>query len=216
MSCHDPHISRVDFFRTKCLVCHSQVKYAAQHYPSNPDCTNCHMPRTGAQNIPHIAWTDHRIRQHPNQPDLAAVPTKTRELVPILTENSSPRDFALAYYNLVVVKGLTAERPRAWQMLLAAERSDPNDLAVLRALGITAELNRDDAHARNYYVAVLKKNPDNLAAGTNLGTLLANSGDLEAAATLWKQTFRQNADIPELGQNLARAQCTLGQKDAAE
>jgi Flp pilus assembly protein TadD len=62
----------------------------------------------------------------------------------------------------------------------------------------------------------LKETPENLAAGTNLGTLLAKSGDLEAAATLWQQTFRQNADIPELGQNLAKAQCMLGQKEAAE
>ena len=221
MNCHDPHISpaaeeRVDFFRTKCLACHAQIKYKTQHYSSSPDCTSCHMPRTGAQNIPHVAWTDHRIRQHPNQPDLAAVPNHARELIPILTEKSSQRDLALAYYNLVVVKGLTAERPRAWQMLIAAERSDPDDLAVLRALGITAELNGDDSHAKNYYLAVLKKTPENLAAGTNLGTLLAKSGDLEAAATLWQQTFRQNADIPELGQNLAKAQCMLGQKEAAE
>jgi predicted CXXCH cytochrome family protein len=221
MSCHDPHTSpsaeeRVSFFRAKCLTCHTQVKYATQHYNSNPDCTSCHMPRTGAQNIPHVAWTDHRIRQHPDQPDLAAATTQAQELVPILTDKSSPRDLALAYYNLVVVKGLAVERPKAWQMLIAAERSDPDDLAVLRALGITAELNGDDNDAKNYYLAVLKRDPENLPAGTNLGTLLAKGGDVEAAAARWQQTFRQNADIPELGENLAKAQCLLGRKDAAE
>jgi Flp pilus assembly protein TadD len=66
-------------------------------------------------------------------------------------------------------------------MLTAAEQSDPDDLPLLRALGITAELNGDDSHAQTYYRAVLKKDPENLAAVTNLGTLLARAGDLEAA-----------------------------------
>jgi len=221
MTCHNPHASptaeeRTNFYRAKCLTCHAQDKYVAEHYVATRDCTSCHMPKTGAQNIPHVAWTDHRIRQHPGQPDLETVPARTPELIPILASTSKSRDLALAYYNLVVVKGLTTERSRAWQMLSVAEKSDPEDPAVLRALGIIAQLNQDDAHAKTYYQDVLKKDPENLTAATNLGTLLARAGDLQAAADSWQRAFRQNADIPALGQNLAKAQCMLGSKEAAE
>ena len=221
MTCHNLHASptaeeRTDFYRAKCLTCHTQDKYVAAHYVATRDCTSCHMPRTGAQNIPHVAWTDHRIRQHPNQPDLQSLPSLTPELVPILAGPNIARDLALAYYNLVMVEGLTTEKPRAWRMLIAAEKSDPDDPAVLRALGITAQLNQDDAHAEIYYRDVLKKDPENLAAGTNLGTLLAKAGNLQEAANSWQRAFNQNADIPALGQNLAKVQCMLGAKEAAE
>ena len=70
-SCHDPHYTpapqeRAAFYRGKCLACHSDAAFAASHHPENPDCTSCHMPRSGAENIPHVAWTDHRIRRIPD------------------------------------------------------------------------------------------------------------------------------------------------------
>ena len=57
--------------------------------------------------------------------------------------------------------------------------------------------------------------PENYVAGTNLGTLLAAGGDLEAAASLWKAAFANNQDVPELGQNLAAVECRLGDKAGA-
>jgi predicted Zn-dependent protease len=68
----------------------------------------------------------------------------------------------------------------------------------------------------NYCQDVLKKDPESQAAATNLGTLLARAGNLQAAADSWQRAFRQNADIPAFGQNLAKAQCMLGSKEAAE
>src|SRR3954465_14713014 len=60
-SCHDPHYTpkpsqKAAFFRNKCVACHNQPEFAGTHHPENKDCTSCHMPRTGAENIPHVAW----------------------------------------------------------------------------------------------------------------------------------------------------------------
>jgi hypothetical protein len=64
MSRHDPHYTpkpqeRAEFYRKKCLAGHTVATFATAHHLGNPDCTSCHMPRTSAENIPHVAWTDH-------------------------------------------------------------------------------------------------------------------------------------------------------------
>jgi tetratricopeptide (TPR) repeat protein len=218
MNCHDPHRSpiaeeRTAFYRSKCLSCHTKPKYAAAHYPSNPDCTSCHMPKTGAKNIPHVAWTDHRIRQHPDDAANTTVAGEM-ELVPILPGSSS-RDLALAYYNLAV-NGNTAAKPHATALLTAAAESAGGDEAVLRALGILSEWNGDNARSKELYRAILERDPDSLTATTNLGTLLAKSGYLQAAAALWRPAFTRNEDILGLGENLSTLECLLGDKDRSK
>lgn len=216
MSCHDPHRSpaldeRAAFYRGKCLACHTQPKYATTHYSSNPDCISCHMPKTGAKNIPHVAWTDHRIRQHPDRDDSGATVLSTgMDMTPMLP-GSSARDLALAYYNLAV-NGVTSERPRATALLAATAQSSTGDEEVLRALGILSEWNGDSARSEQFYRAVLALDPNSLTATTNLGTLLAKSGDLQGAAALWRPAFARNEDILGLGQNLATLECLLGDK----
>jgi hypothetical protein len=227
MNCHDPHRSpapeeKAAFYRGKCLACHTQATYAVAHYASNPDCASCHMPKTGAKNIPHVAWTDHRIRQQPLKDDAVdyavddtpgSDPGGKRELTPILP-GSDARDLALAYYNLAV-NGDASQRPRATSLLNSVAQSCADDESVLRALAILAEWNGNSVHSEELYRRVLAQNPDSLAATTNLGTLLAKSGDLQAAAALWRPAFARNEDILGLGQNLATLECLLGNKERA-
>ena len=220
MNCHDPHRSpapaeRSTFFRAKCLSCHTQPKFAIAHYSNQPDCTGCHMPKTGAQNIPHVAWTDHRIRLHASEDDSVIEHSpKETELVPILPGSVNLRDLALAYYDLAV-KGNIEVRPRTIALLTSAARVSPDDEAVLQALGILAEWSGDINRSKELYGAVLKLNPDSLVSNTNLGTLFAKSGNLKAAAALWRPAFERNQDNLILGQNLAIIECWLGEKDRA-
>ncbi len=219
-NCHDPHRSpvateRVEFYRAKCLTCHSQASLAATHYPANRDCTSCHMPKTGARNIAHVAWTDHRIRQHPDLIDApASQRDKARTLLPILLDGASARDLALGYYDLAV-KGDTPQKDKAMTMLRETARSAPGDARVLEALGVLSEWNGDGAGAKGFYRAALKAEPTSLTATTNLGTLLAKAGDLTAAASLWRPAFERNADQLTLGENLATVECLLGERDRA-
>jgi Flp pilus assembly protein TadD len=218
MNCHDPHYApppqeQAAFYRGKCLACHAAPKYATTHFNMNPDCTSCHMPKGKVEKVPHIAWTDHRIRQNPDRGE-APDSSSARELVPLFHEHASPRDLALAYYDLVL-GGNTSEKDRAWTLLLASRNSSPNDLPVLNALGYLAQLKGNNSQAMDLYREVLKLDPIDLTATNNLAILLARSGKLRDAQTLWKRTFDLNEDVDEPGINLALVECMLGEKDAA-
>ena len=218
MNCHDPHYSpplkeQAVFYRKKCLACHTAPKYETTHFNMNPDCTSCHMPKGKVEKVPHIAWTDHRIRQNPDRGQ-ASDSSFSRALVPLFHENANPRDLALAYYDLVL-GGNASEKDRAWDLLLASRNSFPNDLPVLNALGYLAQLRGNNPQAMDLYGKVLKLDPIDLTATNNLAILLARSGQLKDAQTLWKKTFDLNEDVGEPGINLALVDCMLGEKDAA-
>ncbi len=224
-TCHNPHFTPAPeqsaaFFRGKCLTCHKEEKLSPVHTKDSVDCVSCHMPKTGARNVPHVAWTDHRILRRPEQhgPSLSG-PAEERasleELIPVLGSSSTNRDLGLAYSDLAI-GGATQARSRAWQLLTAAEKESGPDAPLLRALGLLSETRGDHARAELYYRSALQVDPEDLVSETNLGALLANSGDLEAAANLWRRSFQVNEDVPSLGQNLAIAECLLGQRENAE
>jgi predicted CXXCH cytochrome family protein len=89
LTCHDPHSREkpknlIAFYRQKCLSCHTsrpcsipQVKRLEKDATDN--CAGCHMPR-GNTDIPHIAFTHHRIGRHGRQQ--AAHAGMIPELVP--------------------------------------------------------------------------------------------------------------------------------------
>jgi Cytochrome c554 and c-prime len=219
MSCQDPHFSpafseRAAFYRSKCLACHTQTNFVRDHYPGTPDCTECQMPTSKAENIPHVAWTDHRIRQHPQQPESDEGVLASPELIPFLGPPAQPRDLALAYYNLTA-DGKLSQAARAGQMLLAVQKSDPPDPEVLTALGLLAPSMGITSRAVDFYREALKLDPLNLLATNNLATLLAKSGQLNAAVLFWQSAFDRNEDIESLGINLALAECRLGHGDKA-
>jgi hypothetical protein len=72
-TCHDPHgfptpAERIAFYRDKCRACHAdgscKMEPKARHAQSADDnCIQCHMPR-GATDIPHLAFSHHRIGVH--------------------------------------------------------------------------------------------------------------------------------------------------------
>jgi predicted CXXCH cytochrome family protein len=212
-SCHDPHFTpppeqRVAFFRAKCLACHSQPDFAKSHHPENSDCTSCHMRHTGAQNIPHVAWTDHRILRLP-APSPALGTHQAGELLPIFSPHASQRDLAMAYYQALLEGDLSAE-PKAWTLLQQQRTAIANDKAALDAYGnISAE--RGDAQAaRDAFEEVLKLDPRDLTALSNLGVLEAKQGRLDASIALLRPAFESNRDITGLAMNLARVQCMAG------
>jgi tetratricopeptide (TPR) repeat protein len=219
-SCHDPHYTpapqeRSAFYRGKCLTCHSGATFAKSHHPENPDCTSCHMPRRGAENIPHVAWTDHRIRKIP---DVAAESIQDlgegETLTPIFSPSATKRDLALAYYN-AVLEGNFALQQKAYQSLQEIRPEITGDKDALNALGITSEKRGDYKQATELFEQVLKLDPQNLVAISNLGTLLAKSGDLQGAIALWRPAFERNEDVVGLAKNLAQVQCMTGDPASA-
>jgi len=98
-TCHNPHSRpsderRVDYFRDTCLSCHPHDACGldrAERLQTNPqdNCVACHMPRTSTD-IPHLAFTHHRIAIHDDPPD-AVRPENRAKLVPLQTRKAQSR-----------------------------------------------------------------------------------------------------------------------------
>ena len=174
------------------------------------------MPRTDAQNIPHVAWTDHRILPTPGVLDLQKPAADTHEdLTPIFSPGASPRDLALATYQ-AVMRGRSHDREKAYDLLMKAHQSSTaNDVPLLNALGVLSAARGDDARASAYFSDVLKLEPEDLTAASNLGVLRARAGDLHGAMALLGPAFRRNEDVIGLAKNLSTIQCMAGDQAAA-
>lgn len=218
MSCHDPHSSpdaaqRTEFFRGRCLSCHNEPRFAGTHHPENRDCTGCHMPRSAASNILHVAWTDHRIRRVPDQlpagEDRAGDP-----LVPVLSPGATDRDLAMASYQLLL-EGDRSFESLAWHRLDQLGASIANDPAALNAVGNLAAERGEREAAERAFRRVLTLVPDDLTALSNLAVLEARKGELREAVSLLARAFARNKDVPGLALNLARVECMAGEGEAA-
>jgi predicted CXXCH cytochrome family protein len=223
MSCHDPHYTprpqeQAAFYRKKCLSCHTGAAFATAHHAENPDCTSCHMPRTGAENIPHVAWTDHRILKYPEAPaplnGTAASQAASDTLVPVFSPGATRRDAALGYFK-GLLEGNFGLQQKAYEGLEAIKAELSGDKDALVALGILSEKRGDLREAQELFQEALKLDPGNLTATSNLGTLLAKSGDLQGAISLWRPAFERNEDVVGLAKNLAEVECIAGDTAAA-
>jgi predicted CXXCH cytochrome family protein len=218
-SCHDPHLApspdeRATYYRRRCLACHSQPEFAVSHHAENPDCTSCHMPRTGAENIPHVAWTDHRILRLPEAAKAQTHDGATDELTPIFSPGATKRDLAMAYYQVLLEGDRSVESSTAEQ-LMSLKDSIRSDREALDALGNLSAERGDRETAEEAFRRVLELDPVDLIALSNLGTLLAKQGKLADAIGLLGRAFDRNRDIPGLAMNLARVECMAGDGPAA-
>jgi hypothetical protein len=163
ITCHNPHgepraEERVAYYRAACLACHppERCKVDSQRRqkesPDN-DCLVCHMPRA-ATDVPHVAFTNHRIGVH-QQP--VAPPAETAglgELRPILDLSGlgavdRQRSLGLAYAEWAVQQKdaaqVAAYRTRAAELLAgvrAAGLRDPAVDVMLVRLGFDSEVIR--------------------------------------------------------------------------
>ena len=219
-TCHDPHYKpapeeQVTFYRRKCLSCHTGAAYATNHHSEEPDCTRCHMPKGKSQDVPHVAWTDHRIRIHPEAASMTLTGLGPRNLTPFLSPSSTSRDLAVAYYSLTV-NGDFSQEERARRLLLEAESANTNDATILASLGYLAQRRRETDRAQGYYERTLKIDPKNSFALNNLAGLLANQQKFEPARQLWEQLLQQNEALDIPGLNLAAVDCRMGQSLEAQ
>jgi predicted CXXCH cytochrome family protein len=216
-SCHDPHFTpvpgqRATFFRAKCLACHGQPQFVISHHPENADCTSCHMRHTGAENIPHVAWTDHRILRLPALVD--ADHPQSAQLSPVLSPGASRRDLAMAYYQ-ALLQGNSSVEPTAWKLLQEQRTAIASDEKALDAFGLLSAERGENQDAEEAFQKVLKLDPQDLTAQSNLGILAAKQGKLQASLALLQPAFDANKDVAGLAMNLARVQCMAGDATGA-
>ncbi|MBW3598605.1 MAG: hypothetical protein KY475_15200 [Planctomycetes bacterium] len=110
-TCHDPHSAlqpeeRVSVYRNTCIQCHSdpgcKLPLPERRSRNDNDCAACHMPPSDTD-IPHIAFTHHRIGIHePAAKNEDRDQDSFRPLAPVLdvshlSEVERRRSLALAY-----------------------------------------------------------------------------------------------------------------------
>jgi predicted CXXCH cytochrome family protein len=219
VTCHNPHFTptaseSVAYYRNKCLSCHSQPGFALTHHPENQDCTSCHMQRLAAENIPHVAWTDHRILRVPKASDAADVLQGGMTLKAIFSPQANARDQAMAYYR-ALMEGDRSFEVTAWNQLRQLEPQIQNDKEALDALGNLAAGREDFVTAQRSFERVLELDPVDSTALSNIGVLLARQGRIVDSEGMLQKAFALNPDVPGLALNLARVQCSTGDMQAA-
>jgi hypothetical protein len=146
VTCHDPHRreppkDRVAYHRQQCMNCHESKPCSvekSERLRKNADhCVACHMPQSDTD-IPHIAFTHHRIGRHGRAPALAGGPTPDLSAIGDLGHLSladRKRNLGLAYLELS--RGSAQEatyRARARTNLEAAHAAGLRDGATTEAL----------------------------------------------------------------------------------
>lgn len=98
INCHNPHVSvkstNTNVFNQTCLNCHhentSRSKFEQCKIETNTDeCVACHMPASGAEDIPHVMVHDHKI-QRPSGNTLNIEETKGQLLGLYAVNNPNP------------------------------------------------------------------------------------------------------------------------------
>jgi hypothetical protein len=117
-TCHDAHRvldkqERLDFYRAKCLDCHSQQPCGLPEAKrleksAQDDCMTCHMP-TSPTDVLHVAATHHRIAIH-NDESTAADRREMGDLIPLgdishLPKLEQDRCQGLGYLQVSLVEG---------------------------------------------------------------------------------------------------------------
>lgn len=221
-TCHEPHSSpapadRVNYFRSKCLSCHTGIQMATRHHPEQQDCAACHMPVRETSDISHEQRTDHNIQIWPST---AASGLQLKniagsdELVPVGGVPTGPRELGLAYAQLAE-RGDRLAGERALSLLSKAEQESASDAPVHTQVGLLEQMFGDQAAARKEYTDALSEDPYDATAMANLAVLDAASGRTAEAVSLLQRVIDADPSQLTAGLNLAFIECRIGDKKKA-
>jgi Tfp pilus assembly protein PilF len=181
-TCHDPHNKPTDaasYFRAKCLGCHAQTVLAASHPPKTSDCIACHMPKRGAADGGHTAFTDHRIQRRP----VDQVPEETTSIAP--WRAPSPE---LATRNLGIASIETGLERRSAQLIVSGYRmltevqtQFSQDSDMYTTMGSALLTGRQHGEAVEAFALAVRLDPKSSPKEANLGEAYASMGDRVSA-----------------------------------
>lgn len=167
-TCHDSHAERLpedslSFYRNKCLECHTSDScgvstFERQKQEATDNCVRCHMPQAPTD-IPHIAFTHHRIGVHDKTSKVGSEGRLPGRLVPFgdvsaLSEMQQQRSLGLAYVELLD-RGVPREtvpyyRGLARKLLEEVASSEQADGDVFAALARFAWEDENPRQAQAY------------------------------------------------------------------
>jgi hypothetical protein len=151
ITCHDPHVQPTSeqapaFYNKRCLTCHTEqscrLSQAARQQEKD-NCIGCHMPKRDVKFLAHTSLTSHRIVARPDEPfpDVMFQQTTT-ELPDLIHLDSAPGKEAVSPSLLTLLQAyseLAAYNAQYvapyFKVLDQLQRTDPNNVTVLAALG---------------------------------------------------------------------------------
>jgi predicted CXXCH cytochrome family protein len=221
-TCHDPHSSpsaeeRVDYFRQRCLSCHTGAKMATEHHPEQKNCASCHMPKRVTTDISHEQETDHDIQRRPSTRPAGmrlAEFAEADDLIPVGRVSAGDRELGLAYAQLTET-GNPKDADKALRLLQKAEKSGANDAELHSQLGFIEQMEGDKADARKEYTDSLMEDPYEATALGNLAVLDAVSGQTAEAVGLLQRAVDADPSQTTAALNLAFVECRIGDKKKA-
>ncbi|MEM6722729.1 MAG: tetratricopeptide repeat protein [Bacteroidota bacterium] len=136
-TCHNPHegvkLASVDKYNNICQSCHEKndqkqvcTADATAIAAENNNCVNCHMPKRGSIDIPHVRITDHNITIHVEQEEKSDI-AKFIGLECLTDEGASPLDMAKGY--LALYDKFVPERQMldSAALFLSLSKANPSD-----------------------------------------------------------------------------------------
>jgi tetratricopeptide (TPR) repeat protein len=133
----------------------------------------------------------------------------------VLTDHSIPRKprhlESKSNWRLTTFRGFTATDRE-----LALAYAETNQVAESRRLLRNVQPDAPVLIRLGEWEAALRADPNSTVAMVNLGVQRANSGNLAAAESLWRQALKRNPGLIEAGSNLVRLLEAAGRKNEAQ
>jgi predicted CXXCH cytochrome family protein len=227
ISCHDPHervqpAQRVEHYRRACLACHGEgvtcsLPEAQRRRQSALDsCIDCHMPRYGAADVPHTAFTDHRILRSAERGTAStarAAALRPARGMPVLSfygarkqapDGEDDRDLGMAVVKLALQGDAAAARAvgRAVPLLEAALRRNPDDVPAQELLGCALGLANRTTEALTAFEAVLARAPERELALMGAASASAALGRQSSEVDYLRRAIAANPWAPDYRRNL--------------
>ncbi len=218
-TCHDPHSSpdaaeRVEYYRAKCLTCHTGATMATKHHPEQRDCAACHMPTRETTDVSHEQKTDHNIQRYPRQAAQLAQSAASTTLVPVGDVAVGERELGLAYA-VLAERGSQAAGERALPLLRRAEQNGADDAELHTLLGFLDQVSGDLSGAQQEYMDALRRDPHDASAAGDLAVLEAGSGRIDAAVAHLREVIKEDPSQMAAGMDLAFIECKLNDRAGA-
>lgn len=214
MTCHDPHdphhprdtLAQATFGRNRCLECHQPTACGEDDTrrqatrPLADSCTVCHMPQVDTD-IPHIAFTHHRIAVHRKTSDPKSGLSDDSELKTIqdlsrFSDIERDRILGLGYYRLHFQRPWSHDRflARADRLLATATKKISGDAVMTAARAEIAWEARRVAEARRLADEVISSShvePETRAEALHVKVqILLERQDLRKAVPLLEELTR--------------------------
>ncbi|MBC8173095.1 MAG: tetratricopeptide repeat protein, partial [Chitinophagales bacterium] len=255
ITCHNPHITvketPVAQFNKPCISCHTTpektcTETEAIRVMNNDNCSGCHLPKSGAIDIPHVSISDHKIQIPGREKEKA----DGRFLGLVCMTDSTPSALLMAqgyltYYEAFVNDGELLDSAGTWlnkvtkkddlytktQIHLLYLQNDVNGI-IAASEGIKDENNLDawtfyrigesyyttqqTVDAEKYFQKAVDILPFNLDFNLKLGSSKFVNKDLTGAEKIFTYIISENPKYTKAWMNLGIVQALTGNTGKAE